>query len=164
MREQGPGCFATDGFKGAPGNGAPLRDAALRWLRDGSEQRGARCELVGHGLRSTFIQVVFESPRCGIFLAKVSSHAFDDAPMLRRRMQGSFGLMRRLLDAIDQVQSWPDTRRLALVDDDQGGRIHWGWVERARAHWDDLSIDESGWIDALVSVQTLLRAEAAISR
>ncbi len=129
----------------------PLREAAVRWLREGSTERMAWCAVVGHGVHSSTVQVGFVSPRCGIFINKLVSQALNDAAINRRRMDGTFRLMRRLIDTVEKAPFWPADRRLALVDDDTD-TLCWGWPHDQGALWIDLSIDRAAWIAALTSV------------
>src|SRR4051794_7251227 len=79
MLAHGPGCFASGELQDDWRANTSLREIVLRWLDAGSQQPAARCELTGRGFHSKFVQVVFESPRCGVFLSKLVSEGFDDA-------------------------------------------------------------------------------------
>jgi hypothetical protein len=161
MRAHGPGCFASDELQGDERADMPLRKIASRWLDAGSPRRGARCEFIGRGFRSNFVQVVFESPRCGVFLSKVVSQAFDDAIVIRRRVEGTFTLMRSLLEATERAAVWPAGKRLAIIDDDKDGLLRWGWVAEKGVRRADLAHDDAGWILALSSVEELATSVGA---
>jgi hypothetical protein len=152
MQAQGPGAFVSDSLRGDWRPGAGLHASVLRWLVAAPAESGAWCELVSRGFHSSTVSIAFESPRCGIFVRKLTSQAFDDAAIIRLRAEGSFALMRRLVDATEAAQPWPQGKRLALVDDDEGGEVRWGWVSRRDGRWDDLAPDGMGWISALLAV------------
>jgi hypothetical protein len=152
MHAQGPGAFVSAALRGEWRAGADFPVSVLRWLEAGTPHRGAWCELVSRGFHSSTASIAFESPRCGIFVRKLTSQAFADAAVNRLRAQGSFALMRRLIDAIEAAPSWPQDKRLALVDDDKDGLVRWGWVSERSSQSDDLTPDVMGWVTALLAV------------
>jgi hypothetical protein len=155
MRECGEDCIASVALDGEWRAGASAREVATAWLEAGSVHRGGRCEFVGSGVASNQLQLVFESPRCGIFIAKSVSAVVGDEAQTRTRIDGVFELMRYVVDAVEAARFWPDAKRLAIVDDDREGLVYWAWVDALGAGWDDLTPDATGWITALLSVEGL---------
>jgi hypothetical protein len=153
MRPQGRSAFASADWPG----GLPMLFAASRWLEAGAAGSGAWCGLIERGVHSTTVQVGVVAPRYGIFIRRFVSQAFDDAAANRRRVQGSFELMRRITEAVQATRAWPPGKRLAIIDDDTAG-VLWGWVADTGAQWSDLVSDGAGWMSALVSVESLARA------
>jgi len=156
MRACDEDCVASVGLDDPWRSRATVRDVATAWLEAGSVQRGARCEFVGGGLTSNQLQLAFESPRCGIFVAKQVNGVMGDEAMNRNRVEGVLELARYVVDAVEAARAWPEGRRLAVVDDDrEGGLVYWTWVPARGASWDDLAPDATGWITALLSVEAL---------
>ena len=151
MEPRGDRAFATPDWA----VNAPLRELTVGWLRDGSSERAAWCAVAAHGMHSSTVQLAFTSPRCGIFVNKLMSEASNDGVANRRRIDGTFRLMGRLLDMIEQAPLWPHDRRLAVIDDDTD-TLCWGWPHDQGGLWVDLSIDRAAWIAAIVSVTSLM--------
>lgn len=156
LRLQSPGTFATADWIG----GSPVHTAASHWLTSGTANVSAWCGLIERGVHSTTVQVGLAAPRCGIFIRKFVSQAFDDAVVNRRKVEGSFELMRRVLEGVERARAWPAGRRLAIIDDDTQQVLRWGWVGESGTPWDDLAPDGVGWISALISVERLARVAA----
>lgn len=165
MRACGEHCVASAGLDGAWRGGAPLRQVASTWLDAGCAHSGARCEFtgsgIGTGIGSTMLQLVFESPRCGIFVAKQTGGSAVEGDVNRTRIEGVLGLMKYLVDAVDAARTWPEGQRLAVVDDDRAGLACWGWVPASGARWDELQPDATAWIAAMLSVEALGAAPRA---
>jgi hypothetical protein len=163
MRAHGPTAFVSDELIGDWHAGTAPREAALRWLEDGTAQRGAWGELIVRGFHSSYVQIGLETPRFAIFVRKLTSETFEDAAANRRRVLGSFNLMKRLLDAIAAASMWPAGKRLVFVDADEDGAPYWAWVAEHGAQWSDLKPDAMGWITALLSVEALVAPPASLT-
>lgn len=155
MHAHGVDCFASRDLMADWRGGAPLHEVARRWLEAGNTAAGARCELTGLGFHSHFLQLAIETPRYGLFARKLIALAFDDAAINRRRVEGTFGLMRALLDAIGRARAWPADRRLVVIENDESGLLHWGWVAAQGAGSSELTPDAAAWIAALIAVEAV---------
>lgn len=153
IRPTAPGVFETPGWVG----GLPVHAAALRWLESGCAEREAWCGMVRRGEYASTVQVGLVAPRYGLFMRKFSTPPFTPEQRPRQtRVEGTFEMMRRIIEVIDLARVWPRGQRLALVDDDTQQVLRWAWVAETNAEWDDLAPDSMGWLSALMSMERLL--------
>lgn len=151
--------FATAGWTAT----TDVSQGCASWLAEPSQER-AWAGFAGHGLRSTAVRLMVANPRCGIFVQRLWAQAHGEAAHCEMRVRGTFALAARVLEAADTLQAagrWPADRRLAILDDDFGDALCWGWVPVGANALPALTQSASAYIDALIALESLAARGAA---
>ncbi|MBL0419150.1 hypothetical protein JI739_02205 [Ramlibacter sp. AW1] len=157
LQPEGPFAWASPTWPA----GDTLQEWAQDWLERPDPPR-AWIGLTGHGLQSTAVRVCIATPSLAIFIVRRWTEALDQGPILRRRIEGAFGLSAQLLhDASEaqRAQAWPANQRLLLIDDDFDSQ-RWAWLAPGEG-LDALQVDAMAYISALADIDALRSAAVA---
>lgn len=145
--------FATAGWSAT----TDVSQGCASWLAQPSQER-AWAGFSGHGVRSTTVRWMVATPRCGIFVQRLWAQAHGEAAHSDVRVRGTFALAARVLAAADAVHAagrWPADQRLAILDDDFGDELCWGWVPVGATALPALTKSPGAYIEVLMALEAL---------
>ena len=156
LEPSGPAAFATPGWL----ESSTLMDAAHHWLAHPTPDR-AWVGFTGHGLQRSAVRVCIATADAAFFIERRWTQAFEQGPLLRRRLEGAFQLLAQALDDVAAIQAsgaWPAGKRLLLIDDDFD-RQRWGWITANANLATSLQSDGMSYLSLLVSLDGLKKKQ-----